>query len=221
MTSTETYKRFELKLNSLANSDNVDISPGEYVLIYNEQQTKWYESKFRGRRTDVQLLAERDLPLTLVTTTDDFVEYSLPTNYLEYISTYCKTSRGICTDRRMRTFPVIDLSNKELYLRDDYNKPSFDYSETFTTIASDKMQVYKTDFSIDSVFLTYYRFPKYIDLLGYTRLDGVASTNIDPELSDEYVNEIIDWCVAEVQRSFGDTNGFQLSADRLNRDKNN
>lgn len=237
MTILETYKRFQLKVNSLTNSDNVDISPGEFILIYNEQQNKWYESKFKGRSTkfvidDVQTLASRDAPLTQVGTNADYLEYDLPDDYLDYINSHaiaervitwqdssCKTQTQTCT-RRMRCFQVM-LPNKELYLRDQYNNPSFDASETFITVSSDKLQVYKTDFSLSSVFLTYYRYPKAVDIAGYTKIDQTPSTNIDPELVDEYVNEIIDWCATEVDRSFKDPNSYQLSVDRLNRNTGN
>ncbi len=237
MTSLEAYKRFQLKLNSLTNSDNVDISPGEFVLLYNEQQNKWYESKFKGRSTkfvidDVQTLASRDTLLTQIATTTDYTEYDLPDDYLDYINSHaiaekeitwqdsqCVTQTQICT-RRMRMFQVM-LPNKEIYFRDQYNNPSFDASETFITVSSDRLQVYKTDFTLSSVFLTYYRYPKSIDIAGYTTINQTPSTTIDPELVDEYVNEIIDWCATDVDRIFKDPNSYSLSVDRLNRNTGN
>lgn len=225
MTILEAYKRFQLKLNSLTNSDNVDISPGEFILVYNDQQNKWYESKFKGRSSkqvidDIQTLIARDTSLTKVGTFNDFEEFDLPNDYLDYISNYCKASKGQCEDRRITAYQVMS-PNKELFFNDQYNSPSFEHKETFITVSADKLQVYKTDFSVNSVFLTYYRYPKAVDIAGYTKLDNTASTNIDPELVDEYVNEIIDWCVAEVDRIFKDTGSFQLSADRLTRNINN
>lgn len=224
MTILETYKRFQLKLNSLTNSDNVDVSPGEFVLVYNEQQNKWYESKFKNRSSkfvidDVQTLANRDAPLTLINTTTDYQEFNLPDDYLDYISSYSIATRGDCI-RRTKVFQSM-LPNKELFFNDNNNKPSFDYAETFATVSSDRLQVYKTDFIISSVFLTYYRYPKGVDIAGYTKIDQTASTNIDPELVDEYVNEILDWCVADVDRTFKDSESYQLSIDRLNRNTNN
>lgn len=224
MTALEAYKRFQLKTSSLANSDNIDISPGEFVLIYNEQQNKWYESKFKGRSSkfvidDVQTLAARDVPLTQVGSNDDYQEYDLPDDYLDYVNAHARATRDACK-RRMKCYQVM-LPNKEIVLDDPNNNASFDYKETFITVSADKLQVYKTDFTLDSVFLTYYRYPKGIDIAGYTKVDQTASVNIDPELVDEYVNEIIDWCTAEVDRSFRDPNSYQLSVDRLNRNTNN
>ncbi len=202
MTILEAYKTFQLK-----------------------QQNKWYESKFKGRSSkfvvdDVQTLIALDIPLTLINTFDDYTEYNLPDDYLDYISNYCKASRGKCTDRRMRSRQILTPS-REIILRDAFNNPSFDHSETVTTVSSDRLQVYKTDFTINEVFLTYYRYPKTVDIAGYTKLDQTASANVDPELVDEYVNEIIDWCVTEVDRIFKDPAAYQLSVDRLNRNQNN
>ena len=225
MTSIEAYKRFQLKLNTLTNSDNVDIAPGEFVLIYNEQQNKWYESKFKNRSSkfvidDVQTLANRDVQLTAaITTSQDYFEYNLPDDYLDYISSHGYAARGSCT-RRLKCYQVMN-PNKEIVLGDHYNNPTFDYGETFITVSSDKLQVYKTDFTMNSVFLTYYRYPLGIDIAGYITIDQTPSTTINPELVDEYVNEIIDWCAADGDRIFKDPNSYQLSVDRLNRNTNN
>jgi hypothetical protein len=75
--------------------------------------------------------------------------------------------------------------------------------------------VYKTDFNIESVFLTYYRYPKAIDLEGYIKVGGGASVNINPELPDDSVDEVIDMCALEVQRANENIQGFNLSRDRI------
>lgn len=222
MNSIEAYKRFQLKLNSLANSDNVDISEGEFVLIYNEQQVNWYEDNFKNvsskfKTSDVQKLVERDLNLTLIREHEDYVNFKLPENYLDYISSYSKCTKGNCSDRRIRNYQI-QLPNRELFYRDNFNNPSFEYSETFITVSSDGLQVYKTDFDVNKVYLTYYRYPINIDIEGYIKIDQTPSTTINPELTDDFVNEIIDRCVADVQRSFENTGGYQLAQDRVNRD---
>jgi hypothetical protein len=101
MTSLEAYKKFELKINSLDNSDSIDISKGEFVLIYNEQQPKWFEKQFTDRssryRIDgVQGLIEMDTALTLEGSTDRYTEFKLPTNYFDYINSRAIGSRGKC-----------------------------------------------------------------------------------------------------------------------------
>ncbi|TXH08743.1 MAG: hypothetical protein E6R03_17675 [Hyphomicrobiaceae bacterium] len=219
MTSIEAYKKFELKVNNINTASNIDISIGEFVLIYNEQQNKWTLDRYRGRSkdfdiNDIQLLISTDKNLGTGTDAGRFERFSIPSDYLDYISAYAKAKKGGCTDRVLYAYKV-KLNEIDLHLKDENQKPSFEYHETPLTISENSIQVYKTDFAIDSVFLTYYRFPKPIDIAGYTRLDGTASTNVDPELDDISVDYIIDWCALEVQRLAENPQGFQLSANRL------
>jgi hypothetical protein len=221
MTSLEAYKKFELKLNGADTASNVDISIGEFIMIYNEQQPKWFSRKFMDRSSryaidEVESLVELDKQLTAYSTKDAYKEFELPANYFDYIKSYTLATRGNCKNRRLRTFEV-KLLDIERYITDEYNKPSFEFNETPVTLAQNKLQVYKTDFSIESVFLTYYRYPMPIDIAGYTKVNGPASTTIDPELPDDLVDEVIDLCVLEVQRAFQNPDGFQLSTDRVNK----
>ena len=216
MKAIEAYKRFQLKVNKLDSADNIDISPGEFVLMFNENQVKWYEDRYQK----AQALSNNNFKLENPTIHDRFVEYILPDNYITYIRGYALCSSGNCKDRVVRFFEI-PLQDVEEYLRDDSNKPSFEYQETPVTISSDKLQVYKTDFNIESVFFTYYRYPVQIDIQGYIRLDGNPSTNVDPEFADEFVNEIVDMCVLDVQRTFENQDGFKLSEDRVNNNNNN
>lgn len=223
MTSLEAFKRYQLKLNKLDTDDNIDISPGEFVLIYNEVQNKWFEQKFKDITTryvdDVQLLIEPDYKLKVVRSIDNLSEFQLPDNYFDYIRSYSLCSKENCKDRVLYNNEV-KLVNLSLYLKDEYNKPSFEYQETLITLAKDKIQVYKTDFDVDSVFFTYYRYPKQIDIEGYIKIDNTTeSTNIDPELPDFMVDEIIDKAVSETQRRYSDIEGFQLSQNREQENK--
>lgn len=215
-TSIELYKSYQLKLNKLSTNDNIDISPGEFVLIYNEVKNKWLISKYRNVSTryldDIQDLIESDYKLTKNVETATFDEFLLPDNFFDYIRSYSECSQGACTGRVLYNNEV-KLVNLNQYLSDEYNTPSFDFEETIVTFSDGKLQVYKKDFVIDSVFFTYYRYPKAIDIAGYTK-SGIPSTNVDPELKDAQLNEIIDMCVIETQRIYSDIEGLNLSQTR-------
>jgi hypothetical protein len=164
---------------------------------------------------DVQQLIKTDINLTTLTTGDRYTQFILPDDYFDYISSYALASKGTCTQRPLYTYQV-KLNEIDLHIRDEYNKPSFEYHEAPITISQDNLQVYLTDFTVDTLYLTYYRYPVSIDILGYTRLDGTPSTTIDPEVYDQAVDEIIDWCVLELQRLSGNPEGYQLSENRIN-----
>jgi len=216
MKAQEAYKIYQLKLDKLDTEDNIDISQGEFVLIYNEIQNKWFERKYREVSTrhidDVQFLVKSNFNLGSGVVKDNYTQFSLPTNYFDYIRSYSLADKGNCKNRVIYNNEV-KLVNLSEHLKDEYKKPSFEYEETILVLSEDKVQVYTTDFSINSVFFTYYRYPKQIDLEGYTKF-GIESTNIDPELPDQMVIEVLDMCVTETQRRYSDIEGFQLSKDR-------
>lgn len=218
MTSVEAYKKFELKVNKLSTNDNVDISPGEFVLIYNEQQNKWYEYNFRDRGTRyvdvVQKLITDDLEIPSKDSGINYTSFELPKDYFDYISSYSLADNGTCKDRVMYN-EEIKIVNKNILYKDEYNTPSFDYQEGFVTLAGNALQVYEKDFKVTNTFLTYYRYPIAIDIEGYIRIDGQPSTTINPELSDHYVDEVIDWCVREVTADYSDVEGNQFAQQRV------
>lgn len=214
MTSIEAYKKFELKVNKLSTNDNVDISPGEFVLVYNEQQIKWFEDMFRDRGTRyvdaVQKLISHDQELILDKDNSNHTDFKLPDNYFDYINSYSLADNGVCKDRVIYN-EEIKIVNKNILYKDEYNTPSFDYQEGFITLAGNMLQVYKNNFNITKTFLTYYRYPVNIDIEGYIKINGSASITVDPELSDHYVDEVIDYCVREVTKDYADVEGWQLA----------
>lgn len=223
MTSVEAYKKFELKVNKLSTNDNVDISPGEFVLIFNEQQVKWFQDAFKNRGTRyvdfVEKLVASDIELTQKDTKKiNYVEFALPDNYFDYISSYSLADNGICKDRVMYN-EEIRLVNKNILYKDEYNTPSFDYQEGFVTLGGNSLQVYFKDFDITNTFLTYYRLPINIDIEGYIKIDGTPSTTVDPELDNHEVEEVIDWCVREVTSNYSDVEGYQFAQNRVQQDE--
>lgn len=218
-TSIEAYKKFELKYNNGNTASALDFGIGEFVLLFNDQQMRWTCDRFEGRSkmyelNDVQFLITPDKPLIGRADQPRYTKFDLPNDYINYISSYALASKDGCSNRVIYNYQV-KLDDLNDHLRDDNNKPSFEYHEAPATVSQDEVQVYKTDFSIDSVFLTYYRYPKPIDIAGYTKLDGSASVTSDPELYDQAVDEVINWCVIEAERIAGSPEGFQLSKDRI------
>jgi hypothetical protein len=68
---------------------------------------------------------------------------------------------------------------------------------------------------INDAFLSYYKYPKKIDIAGYISIDNQTSTNISPELDDRFTNKVIAMTVEDFQRNNQDQLGFQLSKDRV------
>lgn len=218
MTSLEAYKKFELKIDKLSTKDNVDISAGEFVIIFNEQQTKWFSNAFKNKSNrdsdKVQNLIIHDLELYSREVHLNHTDFSLPKDYFDYISSYSLAVKGTCKDRVIYNEEV-KPQNKNILYKDEYNTPSFDFQEGFITLAGNLLQVYTSNFDIEKTFLTYYRYPKDIDIEGYIKIDGSSSKDIHPELSDYYTDQVIDWCAKEVAGRYQDSEGFQFSSERI------
>lgn len=217
MTSLEAYQEFLLKINKNDTSTNIKIPKAKFVLIFNEQQRKWFfgdeeENRHTDNKDKLQSLLIIDESLTKVSDKKTQSLFSLPTNFGIFESSYSIATKGECTtaitnwDKKPRNIPVL--------LQDENNNPSFEYRETLSVLSQDNIHVYKSDFKIDEVFLTYYRLPIDIDILGYTRIDGSPSTTVDPELINKYVDEILDRCAVEVTRNYEDVSHFQLAQTR-------
>jgi hypothetical protein len=67
--------------------------------------------------------------------------------------------------------------------------------------------------------MDYYRFPKAIDIEGYVKTDGTLSTTIDPDISDIFINEILDLTVLDVSRIYQNQEKAQLDLNRIQQEQ--
>jgi hypothetical protein len=218
MTSIEAYKRFLLKINKNDSNTEVSIPVGEFVLIFNEQAKKWLLYKLNSKESsddidDLQDLLLHDVVLNKVKTENTHTDFSLPNNFFSYSSSFSIVKGDGCVQRlkNIRVKP----KNIEIYLDDEDFKPSIEWKQTILTLSSNYIQVYTNNFSVDSVYLSYYKEPNEIDIEGYIKVDGSNSKNIDSEISDIFVNEIINRCAVEVIRSYQSPEGYSLAEDRI------
>jgi hypothetical protein len=219
MTSIETFKRLLLKVNKNDTNADIDISKGEFVLLFNEQAKRWLKTKLNEKENviDVQDLAEIQVKFFPLTKLDENLEYAifqLPDNFFNYASSYSVCSSGTCTGIRVFNFPYKPL-NENMLLEDYNSSPSLDYEETLVDLSQGKIFVFKDDFTVDQCFLNYYRSVIDIDIEGYIRLDGSQSTNINPDVQDQYVDEIIDRCALEIIRRYQSPDGFEMARERI------
>lgn len=223
MQSIEAYKRLLLKINKNDTNSDIDISKGEFVLLYKEQKDRWLQEKIGGKESteDIQDLEEvqvKHFQLQSDILNDRYVAYILPDNFFSYISSYSFCSKENCNGVLISHYPF-KPKNENMLLESANTEPSFEYEETVVDLSSGKLYVYKKDFEIDSTFANYYREVGEIDIEGYRRLDGTQSTNIDPDLSDVYVDEILNRCAKEIIRRYENPDGFALAEERVAKEK--
>lgn len=219
MTSVEAYKRFLLKINKNDTNSDVDISKGEFVLLYNEQKDRWLKEQIdkKSGDMDIQDLSELQVkyfPCILDKNVDRYSSFLLPDNYFNYVSSYAVCSNKDCQGVVVGCYPF-KPKNENMLLEDTNWQPSLEYEETVVDLSGNSIYVYKKDFEVDEYFLNYYKLVGAIDIAGYRKLDGTESKSIDPDISDVYVDEILNRCAREVITRYENPDGYSLATERV------
>jgi len=219
MTPNEIYLSIITKLNKNLGTDNITVDKPRVVLAYNENQIKrvvlLLERKNDDTLREIQKLLIQNKKLTVSEDLTDRVIFELPSDYLEISSSYIKASRGKCKGKKIFLWEIKDPNYNQVF-SNSHLKPSFEYEEVPYIISDNKLVVFKDEtFSINDAFLSYYKYPKKIDIAGYISIDNQTSTNISPELDDRFTNKVIAMTVEDFQRNNQDQLGFQLSKDRV------
>lgn len=210
--------KIDQKLNKLSTNEHQAIQREDKILALNEAQIKLIIQKvdgfstpsglglgaFRKRYEDLQnLIVDYNVnPLDLEKADENLNQYNadlsnLDPAFLFYIDAYVLADKGRCKNRKIWiNRDLAKHGDVQFILNNNHYKPSFEYQETFNTITSDKINIY-TDgtFTPTKIFISYLRYPKYIDKAGYTNLDGEASVDQDCELESYLEDELVDLAV--------------------------
>lgn len=224
MTSGDAYTFFLQLANKLNSNDDVNIDIGRFCYLYNKNALIWLEQRVRKTKSsqkidEIQQLFVKEAPLTLVNTDNTHANFALPDNWFDFSGGFAVCARGTCNNIQVNAAQIKN-DNERLVLFDENWRPDLDFEWLPITIGEDQVQVYFKDFTIQSFFMDYYRFPRPIDIQGYTKPDGVtASINVDPDIDDIYVNEIIDLAVADVSRIYENQEKAQLDVNRIQQEQ--
>lgn len=218
MTIGEAYIRFLNLVNRNATNNQINVDKPRFVLLFNDIQNRFVRWKLDKRNEDeireIQRLLVQESPLALNQNRETHNSYTLPEDYFDFANVWAKAKTDCCESRRMHLFEV-KSEDVEEKLTDIHSQPSFEFNESFYYFSNDNILVYKKDFELDKVLLTYYRYPVQIDISGYINLDGGASQDIDPEFDDKVVNQILVAMAKEFSAVNADAQGYQLDKDRL------
>ena len=219
MTTEQLYFQLHLLINENNTLKNTEIEKAHFVALFNRERIKWVNQKLpeTNNSDKINVLHEilvSSVPLTINSTTTRSTSFNLPQNYYWLASIEIYLKKDTC--KKVGYCDLIHPKEIEVYLKDADNCPSFDWNYTIAELVGNNiLKVYKDDFEIDSINLTYWRNPTLIDLAGYIHLDNTVSSNIDSELNDIYLEEILDRTALEIQREFGNGQSFQLAQNRM------
>lgn len=218
MSPLEAYKKFLLKVNKNDTNGNIKVPKSQFVLLFNEQKRKFLDDElFQNESSDViegleeVLVVEQELEKISDSTLK--TDFKLPDDFYKRVSTYVLASSGDCKNQVLYAW-AIKPKDINVYLQNENLKPSFDYRETVVVLNSGKVSVYKDGFTIDNLYLAYYREPKDLDIEGYTHIDGTPSQNVETGLSTSTMELIIDRTATEALRNYENLEHLQIAIQR-------
>lgn len=86
----------------------------------------------------------------------------LPEDYLYFKRITPFATKDNCKRKRIKSY-LREEANVDVLLSDWDSQPSFDFEETFHTIAGNKIRIYHNkDFDIEEALLVYYKTPRFI-----------------------------------------------------------
>lgn len=209
------YQKILEKTNKNLNNGSISLDRARAASLFNEEQNKIIEWTLQKKNNtdirDIQILLS-DENLILKEESQNYSSFSLPKNYFDFSNVRILASSGECSAYLL---PVeIKSDNSEEILFDENNNPSFPHRETPYLIKNNTVTVYKKDFSVDNVRLTYYRYPKQFNIEGYQDEQGYNSFNSEPEFDDKIVDRIISMVATSFDINNENLNKVQVDINR-------
>jgi len=230
--------KIDQKLNKLSTNEHQQIQLEDKILALNEAQIKLIKQKmdgtptasglgmdsFKKRYEDLQNLVElyENHPLLLTLNNPELHKWTtsiatLSPAYMFYVDSYLLADKGRCKNRRIWiNRDLAGHGDLQFLLNNDHYKPSFEYQETFNFISSNEIAIF-TDgtFIPTALYLSYVRYPVYIDKVGYVKFDGTPSTNQDCELKNYLEDELLDLTVQNLAMYTENASAVQSAQFRI------
>lgn len=230
--------KIDQKLNKLSSNNHQQIQLEDKILALNEAQIKLIKQKvdgfsvvsglgldaFKKRYEDLQKLVvsyvNGKLPLKIKN--PDINQWvakieDLHPKYMFYIDSYILADKGVCKDRTIWiNKDLAKHGDLQFLLNNNHYKPSFEYQETFNFLSSDEISIF-TDgtFTPSAIYISYMRYPIYIDKTGYVKFDGSPSTDVDCELEVYLEDELVDLTVQNLAMYTENASAVQSAQFRI------
>lgn len=214
------YLRALQKAEENATNGGIKLDKARFVQLFNEEQNRLVLYLLDKRNEDdiryLQKLVVYSKDISKNRSIDNQISdlFFLPSDYFDFINVSGVFSRGECSASDFNLWEAKNENVNEL-LADEFNKPSYDYRDAFYTIGEEGIRVYKGDFNVDKLFLSYYRYPNPVDISGYIKSDNSSSTDIDPELDDKLVDIILNMVEKQFALNESEYNRYQIDSDNV------
>lgn len=194
MTTEQLYYQTLVRMNRLGTGVGLKLEPAVFVSLFNAQQTQWWRSELaeRGDSIDREVLGSLlvvDKTLIPYKQDERVYRFTLPTDYYQLTGIQTYAHKDVCS--RPLVTNLVSPQLATAYWKNPLEQPDFDWEETFGHSSGEDFVVYYKDFTIDSLLISYYKEPPAIDLPGYIKLDGSASSLVNSPLPDELLLSIL------------------------------
>lgn len=230
--------KIDQKLNKLSTNEHQQIQLEDKILALNEAQIKLIKQKvdgfstvsgmgldaFKKRYEDLQSLVVtyNHQPLELKVKNEQLNQWYanihlLDPDYMFYIDSYITADKGRCKDRILWiNRDLAKHGDLQFILNNDHYKPSFEYQETFNFLSSDEISIF-TDgtFTPNKIYISYMRYPVYIDKEGYIKFDGTESVDQNCELETYLEDELVDLTVENLAMYTENQSAVQSAVYRI------
>jgi len=210
--------KIDQQLNKLSTNEHQQIQLEDKILALNQAQIKLIKQKVDGQSTvsglgldafkkryeDLQslVITYNNQPLDLYVKNAELNQWTanihlLTPKYMFYVDSYVLADKGRCKDRKIWiNRDLAKHGDLQYILNNDHYRPSFEYQETFNFLSSDEISIF-TDgtFTPSKIYISYMRYPQYINKTGYVMLDGEDSFDQDCELELYLEDELLDLTV--------------------------
>ena len=195
MTASEIYDRYLLKVEKNSTNDNISTDKKRFVEIYNEFQIRYLEYVYSTKNEEdsryIESLLIKNKNLQKIGRNDNYSSFKLPVDYFNFSSVYAIGSKGNCRGKKI-DLPIEVLDSEVTnYLIDAYVKPSFEYRESFYNFSGNNINIYFTDFDIDSAILSYYRYPNNLKLENPDNPESDFDDTVTIDFDEKSINKII------------------------------
>lgn len=195
MKTSEAYDKYILKVEKNSVNDNISTDKQRFVEQYNDHQIRYlqyiYDLKNEDDFRNIESLLILDHKLKDSEKKKEFYSFRLPENYFDLSSAYALGSKGNCLGKKIDLPIEVNDINIGYYLSNEHTRPSFEFRESLYTLASNNINVYYTDFSIDSTILSYYRYPKKLRLQNPDNPESDFDDSFDIDFDDKSIIKIL------------------------------
>lgn len=214
------YLRALQKAEENATNGGIKLDKARFVQLFNDEQDRLVRYILQKKNEDeiryIQKLVvySKELAKNKDFDNPESSLFTMPDDLFAFSNISGVFSRGECT---ASDFNIWEVKNENIHeiLNDEFNSPSYDYRDTVYTIGNEGIRVYKKDFNVDKIFLTYYRYPKSVDIEGYVKSDSTASTTIDPELDDKLVEIILNMIEKQFALNESELGRYQVDSNNV------